>query len=638
MAHEFRDVSFRGKLIFVWNVLRKQRKYIVGLLMLQVLFSLLNSVIPYFSKLQIDQLTGEGTAEVFARTGINSVTLFLIFLLIPAFLELIRLLLFEAAKSTVEMVFYRHLRHDSDLLIRQKLVSFDLGFFESERNRNLLHATYGSSRTFSRFFGFVSNQLGEFTRLATIIPLLGFVNFQLMLMVLVASLVQTFIQSMMRKNTELNSAVEEQVRHRRNVLSTALDRDFAILRSFGVLPRFVKEFNALDEKIDDFNLQQEKVDRIFRTFQWVVDNFLTIGVNIFAGYQVINGNLSIGSFTLVVSYTLQLNSIFRSLMSTVSEWQEIELDLSKLQFFFSLKSRLKTGMKKLTFLKKPVQLEVQNVAFAYPDFYEDERKYFEFVIQRTRNVMKRYSYSYLQYEINNWEELLKPHPSTEVLENVNFSLETGKLVALLGRNGAGKTTITHLLQHHYEPLKGQVLLNGEPLYEYDQEFFVQQFSLLQQQPFLVESLSIRENLLIGVQREKSEGEIWHVLEELEMKTFIEKLPKQLDSIIGSDTNLSGGQKQLLGVARVLLEPHPIILFDEGSSQLDVEKEYLVLQALKRRQSQSAILFITHRISVARKADTILMIDGGRIIESGSHTELLKKNGLYSTFWNLQVIE
>lgn len=638
MENSALDSSFTGRLRFVWRILKKQQKYLVGLLLFQIFFSLLSAVVPYFTKLQIDQLTGEGSAGSFASISSDPYALFILFLIIPAALELLRLILFDGIQRGLDMAFYRNVRQDSEDLIRKKLLTFDLGFFESERNKNLLNAAYTSAHIFTQFYRYLSQQVGGVTSLVAIIPLLGLVSWQLMVGVTVAAILQALLQKFMKQNSELNQVVKQQVQYRRQVLGGALDKEFAMLRSFGVLHSFITEFKQLEEQLDNYDLRGERIERMFRALDWTINNSLTLAVNIFTGYQVFQGNLSIGSFTLVVSYTMQLNGVFRNFLQNYSEWQEIDLDLSKLQFFFSLKSRLKSSNVKKDTLQAPIVLEMKNISFSYPDFYEDERKYFEFVIERMRVLMKNNYYSYYRYEIERWEELLKPQVSKEVLEDVNFSLQTGKLVALLGRNGAGKTTITHLLQHHYEPLSGEILLNGLPLYEYDQDFFVQQFSLLQQQPFMLESMTLRENLLLGSQKPKTEAEMWAVLEELELKDFVSGLPKQLETVIGADTSLSGGQMQLFGVARVLLEPHPIILFDEGSSQLDVEKEYLVLQALKKRQAHSAILFITHRISVARKADEILMIDRGEIVECGPHPELLKKGGLYSRFWNLQVIE
>jgi ABC-type multidrug transport system fused ATPase/permease subunit len=122
-----------------------------------------------------------------------------------------------------------------------------------------------------------------------------------------------------------------------------------------------------------------------------------------------------------------------------------------------------------------------------------------------------------------------------------------------------------------------------------------------------------------------------------LDSFIRTLPKGLDSVVGEDTSFSGGQEQLLAIGRVLIQQRPFVIFDEGSSQLDVEKEFMVLQLLKELRQSAGILFITHRMSVAKKADYIYVMDKGEIVEEGTHAELLDTKGLYSQFWDMQII-
>jgi ABC-type multidrug transport system fused ATPase/permease subunit len=139
--------------------------------------------------------------------------------------------------------------------------------------------------------------------------------------------------------------------------------------------------------------------------------------------------------------------------------------------------------------------------------------------------------------------------------------------------------------------------------------------------------------------QNNQERIKSVLKDLELDGFIDTLPKNLDTIIDEDTSLSGGQKQLLAVARTLLQQRPFLIFDEGSSQLDAEKEFLVMKQLLKVKREAGVLFITHRMSVARKADYIYVIDEGRIVQEGTHSELVdEKNGLYSKFWSLQMVD
>jgi ATP-binding cassette subfamily B protein len=159
-----------------------------------------------------------------------------------------------------------------------------------------------------------------------------------------------------------------------------------------------------------------------------------------------------------------------------------------------------------------------------------------------------------------------------------------------------------------------------------------------QHPFVLESFSIRENLTIGATRDIPDAEAWRTLEDLGVAAAVRALPRGLDSVIGDEVRLSGGQSQLLVIARALLQQRPFVLLDEGTNQLDAEHEAKVAHALRSLRAHAAVLLITHRMTTARKADRIYVLDQGRIVQQGRHADLVEADGLYRTFWNLQVVE
>ena len=164
-------------------------------------------------------------------------------------------------------------------------------------------------------------------------------------------------------------------------------------------------------------------------------------------------------------------------------------------------------------------------------------------------------------------------------------------------------------------------------------------ALVSQEPFYLSSFSIRENLLLGVEREVSDDELWRILADVDLRGAIEKLPKGLDSLVGDEVHLSGGQYQLLAIGRVLLQRRPFVLLDEGTNQLDAEHEALIVRSLERLKEHATVVIITHRMTSARRADRIYVLDGGRVTQQGTHAQLLEeKGGLYRKFWDLQVVE
>ncbi len=209
---------------------------------------------------------------------------------------------------------------------------------------------------------------------------------------------------------------------------------------------------------------------------------------------------------------------------------------------------------------------------------------------------------------------------------------------MVGKNGSGKTTATHLLQHHFEAESGSLLLDDQPAHTFAQPDLLSQFGWIKQQPLILDRYSLEENLLFGASNpDKTRKRFDPLLEKLGLLPAVLALPKKYESVLGEDTHFSGGQKQLIAIARVLLQERSFLFFDEGSSQLDLEKEFAVLQVLNEIKQTTGILFITHRMSVARKADWIYVMDEGKVVQSGTHNDLLKTEGLYQHFWNMQTV-
>jgi ATP-binding cassette, subfamily B, bacterial MsbA len=229
-------------------------------------------------------------------------------------------------------------------------------------------------------------------------------------------------------------------------------------------------------------------------------------------------------------------------------------------------------------------------------------------------------------------------PEQPVLKGLSFWARPGETIALVGRSGAGKTTISSLLPRFYDVDRGQVLLDGVPLSDYAIEDLRRQISLVSQKVVLFND-SVRNNIAYGELRSCTDEQIIAALKAAYAWDFVQALEGGLDAQIGQDgTQLSGGQRQRLAIARALLKDAPILILDEATSALDTESEFRIQKALESAMGGRTTLVIAHRLSTIEKADRILVLDQGRLMESGSHAELLAKDGAYAQLYRMNFEE
>jgi ABC-type multidrug transport system fused ATPase/permease subunit len=226
-------------------------------------------------------------------------------------------------------------------------------------------------------------------------------------------------------------------------------------------------------------------------------------------------------------------------------------------------------------------------------------------------------------------------PDEEVLRKINMIISQNQLIALVGSSGAGKTTIASLLMRLHEPTSGELLFDGRNSREFTLSLLRSQIALVPQDIFLFGG-SIRENISYG-RPAATETEILEAARQANAMEFIDRFPEGLGTIVGErGTQLSGGQRQRIAIARAVLKNPRILILDEATSALDSESERLVQDALEKLMVGRTSIVIAHRLSTIRKADQIMVLDSGRIVEAGTHDQLMGlENGIYRNLSMLQ---
>lgn len=412
------------------------------------------------------------------------------------------------------------------------------------------------------------------------------------------------LQEITKEKYEISAEMNTIMIERFNVAGALLTK------LFGQPKREEKIFGQKASRVRDIGISQGLYARSFHVALMMTASLAIALVYGWGGVLSVRHMLDVGTLIALAAYLNRLYGPLTSLSNVNLDVMTALVSFERVFEVLDLKPMITEKPNAISLPKKQVKVELKNVNFKYPGADEVSLASLESVAK------------------------LEKVREKDVLFDISFTVNPGQMVALVGPSGAGKSTLTQLVARLYDPTSGEILMNGINLRDLKFSSLRSTIGVVSQDAHMFHD-TIRANLLYAKPSAR-EKEIIESLRAAQISELIESLPQGLDTVVGDRGHrLSGGEKQRLAIARLILKSPNVVILDEATAHLDSQSERAIQIALETILSGRTSLVIAHRLSTIKKADKILVIDKGRIVDSGNHVELLERGGLYAKLYHTQ---
>ncbi|CAM3762634.1 ABC transporter ATP-binding protein [Cohnella lubricantis] len=365
-----------------------------------------------------------------------------------------------------------------------------------------------------------------------------------------------------------------------------------VTKKFAVEPIMINRFGAAVDTIRDNQLKLVRVSSMFQALIPFLGALSLVITIVYGGYLTIHGRITLGDFVALTLYIRMMINPLQAIGNVINTMQRSRASLERIGDLLSLKGDIREADHAKAISFERAAIEVNGLTFRYPD------------------------------------------TDRPALEDIHLRVEPGRTLGILGKTGSGKTTLMKLLLRVYDPPKGTILIGGEDILDLKLESLRDQIAYVPQEGFLF-STTIRENIAF-YRRDLELGPVEEAARQAQIHESIQEFPEQFETKLGErGITLSGGQRQRTSLARGLIKHSPIIILDDSVSAVDAVTEKSIIEAIRRERRNKTTLLIAHRISALKHADEIIVLDEGRIVQRGTHEQLLKQSGLYADLHAIQ---
>lgn len=429
-----------------------------------------------------------------------------------------------------------------------------------------------------------------FSGIVTIVVTLVFMfskNFWITLLVICLTPVSFWVAKFISSHSYGMFRKQSEARGKQTALIDEIVGNQKVVRAYGYEERASRRFAEINGELRDYSAQAVFYSSLTNPCTRFVNSLIYAGVALLGAILIPVGSLTVGGLTVLLSYANQYMKPFNDISSVVTEMQNALACAARL---FALLEEPEESEDAAGTLKAPRgNVGIENVSFSYD-------------------------------------------PNRKLIEHFNLDVKPGMRIAIVGPTGCGKTTFINLLMRFYDTDKGEITVDGKEIKTLSRHALRSGYGMVLQDTWIKQG-TVRENIAFG-KPEATDEEIIRAAKEAHSWEFIRRLPQGLDTVLYEDS-ISQGQKQLLCITRVMLTLPPMLILDEATSSIDTRTEMLIQQAFDKLMEGRTSFVVAHRLSTIRNASLILVMRDGKIIEQGTHEELLAKGGFYNTLYNSQ---
>ena len=432
-----------------------------------------------------------------------------------------------------------------------------------------------------------------FTGIVTIILTLVFmltISIKITLVVVLVTPVSLFVAKFIATRTYSMFKKQSETRAKQTALIDEVIGNGKVVKAFGREDEVVEQFDEINEDLRKYYLKGTFFSSITNPSTRFVNSLVYAGVAISGGIIAITGGITVGNLQCILSYANQYTKPFNEISGVVTE----------LQNAIACAGRVFALLEEEAEIENKDAIDIENVSGSVE--------------------LDHVNFSYT--------------PDKKLMEDLNLCVEPGKMIAIVGPTGCGKTTIINLLMRFYDVNSGKITMDSHNIKDITRKSLRKSYGMVLQETWLKNG-TIRDNISMG----KEDATLEEVIEAAKLShahSFIKRLPNGYDTVIGDDGgNLSQGQKQLLCIARVMLCLPPMLILDEATSSIDTRTEIRIQKAFAKMMKGRTTFIVAHRLSTIKEADTILVMNDGKIIEQGNHHELLANKEFYYELYNNQ---